>query len=269
MILKGKMNMSIAEAINTLGFFCGKRDISELSQKELQSKYGFSQADIYVLFGGSILAGGDVLAEAIKEKIAKTYIIVGGEGHTTESLRKRMHGEYPDFMTDGLSEAHVFLEFLQREYGYTVDFLECKSTNCGNNITYLLELLQNKNISFKSIILSQDATMQYRMSATLRKYIPQETTIINYATYQARVISEENKLMFDKEIWGMWDMDRYITLLMGEISRLTDDENGYGPLGSNFIAHVDIPNNVREAFVILHYKYKDRVRVANPLYTLR
>ncbi len=266
--------MSIAEAINTLGKFCGKRDISELSQKELQNKYGFSQADVYVLFGGSILAGGDVLAEAIKESIAKTYIIVGGEGHTTESLRKRMHEEYPDFMTDGLSEAQVFSGFLQREYGYTVDYLECRSTNCGNNITNLLKLLQNKNIAFKSIafksiMLSQDATMQHRMSATLRKYISEETTIINYATYQAKVVSEDNKLMFDKDIWGMWDMDRYITLLMGEIPRLTDDENGYGPQGCNFIAHVDIPDNVREAFVILQDKYKDGVRVANPLYDSR
>lgn len=261
--------MSIAEAINTLGNFCSKRDISELSQKELQNKYGFPQADVYVLFGGSILAGGDVLAEAIKESIAKTYIIVGGEGHTTKSLRKRMHEEYPDFMTDGLSEAQVFSGFLQRKYGYTVDYLECKSTNCGNNITNLLELLQNKNIAFKSIILSQDATMQHRMSATLRKYISEETTIINYATYQAKVVSKDNKLMFDKEIWGMWDMDRYITLLMGEIPRLTDDENGYGPQGSNFITHVDIPDNVREAFGILQVKYKDGVRAANPLYASR
>ncbi|MDO5575324.1 MAG: ElyC/SanA/YdcF family protein, partial [bacterium] len=256
------MSMSIAEAINVLGGFCGKRDLSELSQNALQNQYGFSQADVYVLFGGSILAGGEVMAEAIREKIARKYIIVGGEGHTTESLRQRMHAKYPDFITEGLSEAQIFSDFLQREYGYKVDYLECKSTNCGNNITYLLELLQEKNISFKSIILSQDATMQYRMAVTLRKYIPEGTTIINYATYQAKVISKENQLMFEKEIWGMWDMNRYITLLMGEVPRLTDDENGYGPLGRDFIVHVDIPTDVKEAFAILQNQYKDGVRVA-------
>lgn len=268
MNVKGKlmMSMSIAEAINLLGNFCGKRELPELSQKGLKQKYGFSQADVYVLFGGSILAGGDVLAEAIREKVAKTYLIVGGEGHTTESLRIRMHEEYPDFMTDGLSEAQVFAGFLQRKYGYKVDYLECESTNCGNNITNLLELLQEKKISFKSIILSQDATMQYRMAATLRKYVSEDIAIINYATYQAKAILDGNRLMFEKEIWGMWNMDRYITLLMGEIPRLTDDANGYGPRGSNFIAHVDIPDDVKEAFALLQDKYKDNVRVANPLY---
>ncbi|MGV3144729.1 hypothetical protein [Streptococcus parasuis] len=33
------------------------------------------------LFGGSILAGGEQLAEAIRNKLAKTYVIVGGAGH--------------------------------------------------------------------------------------------------------------------------------------------------------------------------------------------
>ena len=40
-----------------------------------------------VLFGGSIIAGGDILAEAIQNEVAKKNIIVGGAGHTTETLR--------------------------------------------------------------------------------------------------------------------------------------------------------------------------------------
>lgn len=55
----------IAEKMNILGTFLGKRDIHELSREALETKYGFSQADVMVLFGGSILCGGDVLAEAI------------------------------------------------------------------------------------------------------------------------------------------------------------------------------------------------------------
>lgn len=39
-----------------------------------------------VLFGGSIIAGGDILAEAIQNEVAKKNIIVGGAGHTTETL---------------------------------------------------------------------------------------------------------------------------------------------------------------------------------------
>ncbi|BFK64030.1 hypothetical protein I2700191B6_03830 [Dorea formicigenerans] len=46
--------MERAKAINILGEYCGKRD---------------------------------TLAEAIQNEVAKKYIIVGGAGHTTETLR--------------------------------------------------------------------------------------------------------------------------------------------------------------------------------------
>ena len=84
---------SIAKNINTLGHFCGKRDVAELTQEQLLKKYGISQADVFVLFGGSIMCGGDVLAQAMKDHIAKKYVIVGGAGHTTETLRLKMHEE--------------------------------------------------------------------------------------------------------------------------------------------------------------------------------
>ena len=42
----------------------------------------------------------------------------------------------------------------------------------------------------------------------------------------------------------MWDMERYVSLLMGETPRLTDDAAGYGPHGAGYIAHVDIPEEV-------------------------
>lgn len=65
---------------------------------------------------------------------------------------------------------------------------------------------------------------------------------------------------------GNVDMDRYITLLMGEIPRLSDTPDGYGPAGKNFIAHVDIPPEVAEAFSELKKEYGGMVREANPMY---
>jgi hypothetical protein len=49
----------------------------------------------------------------------------------------------------------------------------------------------------------------------------------------------------------MWPIDRYVSLLMGEIPRLTDDVNGYGPAGRGFIAHVDVPDDVARAYTFL------------------
>lgn len=93
-----------AEDINTLGRFCRKRALPALTRDALQEEYGISRADVMVLFGGSIYCGGDVLAEAMQNKIAETYIIVGGAGHTTETLRRKMHAAYPEIETDGLRE---------------------------------------------------------------------------------------------------------------------------------------------------------------------
>lgn len=64
----------------------------------------------------------------------------------------------------------------------------------------------------------------------------------------------------------MWDVDRYVNLLMGEIPRLMDNENGYGPKGKGFIAHVDIPDAVLAAFEELRTQYGADVREANPLF---
>ena len=108
--------------------------------------------------------------------------------------------------------------------------------------------------------------MQYRMAATLKKYVSDEVLIINYATYQVNVIQKADELIYQKQPLGMWNIDRYITLLMGEIPRLSDDENGYGPRGKNFISHVDIPQEVKYAFEELKVLFSESIREANPIF---
>lgn len=262
----GGAGLNNSECLNILGTFCGKRDVEELTQNALFEKYGIRQADVMVLFGGSILCGGDLLADAMRKRVAKKYVIAGGAGHTTDTLRKNVHFEYPDMETAGKPEAEVFAAYIDKKYGMKADFLERESTNCGNNITLLLKLLADHQIACTSIILSQDAAMQYRMEAGLRKYVPDGITIINFAAYQAHVIEEDGKLKYKENIPGMWDMDRYISLLLGEIPRLADNVEGYGPRGKDFIAHVDIPEEVEKAFAILKADYANLVREANPLY---
>ena len=106
--LSNTINEEVAQAINTLGQFCGVRSITSPDRKNLMEKYGYEQADVFVLFGGSILSGGDVLAQAIRDQAAKTFVIVGGEGPTTETLRETMLKEYAGIETKGLSEAEIF-----------------------------------------------------------------------------------------------------------------------------------------------------------------
>ena len=241
-----------AQCINVLGDFCGMRDVPALTSD--------LEADAMVLFGGSPLSGGDVLAEAMKNRVARRYIIVGGSGHTTETLRKNVRLSCPGVLTRRRSEAELLDSYIEYHYGVHADYLETKSTNCGNNITHMLALMQQNQIPIHRLILTQDAAMQRRMDAGLRKFAEPDAQIINYAAYHAHVIVKDDALAFEENIPGMWDMDRYVSLLMGEIPRLTDNADGYGPLGRGYIAHVDVPDDVREAFVWLRDGYGACVR---------
>ena len=104
----------IAEAVNILGKFCGPRDIEELTTAALQDKYHFSRVDVAVLFGGSILAGGEVFAEIMKNRLAEKYVIVGGAGHTTETLREKMAASLGREVSSNSCEAKLFNEYLQK-----------------------------------------------------------------------------------------------------------------------------------------------------------
>ena len=96
-----------------------------------------------------------------------------------------------------------------------------------------------------------------------------DAVILNYAAYQAVVTPGDDALAFQQSIRGMWTVDRYVNLLMGEIPRLTDDENGYGPRGKNFLAHVDVPAEVQAAFAQLQTVYVTDTRAANPAYAAK
>ena len=108
--------------------------------------------------------------------------------------------------------------------------------------------------------------MQRRMASGLKKYVNNDVTIINYATYCAKVLNQNDELVYEEDLHGMWKIERYVNLLMGEIPRLSDDANGYGPNGKNYIAHVDIPEKVKVAFDELKLVFGSETREANPLY---
>lgn len=255
----------IAKSINTLGTFLGRRDIPALMPEVLKARIGSERVDVAVLFGGSILCGVDVFAQAIQNEVACKYIIVGGAGHTTKTLRDIVRPELSSMDVDQMSEAELFAACLETEYGLQADYLECRSTNCGNNITFLLDLVREHGLPCTSVLLMQDATMQLRMDAGMRKHAPGIQTV-NYATYRANVTDGAGRLEYVEPIRGMWNMRRYISLLMGEVPRLVDTADGYGPNGRAYIAHVDLPPDVLEAFETLKSEFPELVREANPLY---
>lgn len=271
--MKGSDNMEkrktavIVENLNILVDFLAKRDLEKVTQAAMQEKYGIKQVDLLVLFGGCIPEGCEVFYRAYTDNFARNYMIAGGAGHTTDTLRCKMQPFLAGYDVKGKSEAEIMYEYLRQKYNMTDCILETKSTNCGNNVTNVLALEKQLGIKAKSIAFIQDATMQCRMEAGFRKYVKSDVKLINFAGYRAYFKEKNDDFVIeDNNLWGMWDKDRYIELLMGEIPRLKDDSEGYGPHGRNFIAHVDIPEKVENAFLYLQQHLSIKTRMANTLF---
>lgn len=257
----------IVKNLNMVADFLAKRDLTKLTRKNLQEKYGMKQVDLLVLFGGCILEGCEVFYRAYADNFAKNYMIAGGAGHTTKTLRCKMKPFLAGYDVENRSEAEIMYEYLKRKYNMADCVLETKSTNCGNNVTNVLALAKELGMNVKSIAFIQDATMQCRMDAGFRKYAAADVKLINFAGYRAHFTADGDDFVIeDNDLWGMWDKDRYIELLMGEVPRLRDDEEGYGPRGRDFIAHTDIPAEVENAFAYLQQHLSIKTRKANILF---
>ncbi|KAE9582070.1 Protein YdcF [Colletotrichum fructicola] len=151
--------------------------------------------------------------------------------------------------------------------------VEDRSTNCGANASESKQVLEACGItSPRSIIVVQDPTMSKRTVATFEKtYAMNHRStphITSWPTFTPKVhvksgVNEEGKqdplalLQYSGQQSrgitsdGLWDMGRFVDLLMGEVPRLRDDVNGYGPNGKGFLVHVDIPEAVERAWKYL------------------
>ncbi|KAH6638527.1 hypothetical protein BKA67DRAFT_665481 [Truncatella angustata] len=152
--------------------------------------------------------------------------------------------------------------------------IEDKSTNCGANASLSKKLLEEHAISNpRSIIVAQDPTMCRRTAASFEKlyehdpktkpritcwptFVPRVQLVDSLAMGCANVdplslLSFDTSAMTASSVHDLWDMARFADLVMGEIPRLRDDSKGYGPHGKGFIAHVDLPQHVEEAWKTL------------------
>jgi hypothetical protein len=105
--------------------------------------------------------------------------------------------------------------------------------------------------------------MQLRTNLCFKKeWKEQNSVFINYAPFIPLLKCRGNSLEFiNSTIYGLWDMNRFISLVLGEVPRLKDDENGYGPKGKGYIGHIDIPENVLSSYErLLKIYYKQNLR---------
>lgn len=243
------MDLKTIDNVNIISDFLAVRDIDKLDKNELLKKYNIQNVDILILLGNSILYTIEVAAKAYKNGICNKLMIAGGIGHATKILVENVKNNerFKDIDTDGKAEADIFLEILKNHYGIDEDniIVENKSTNCGSNAIEALKVLKQRGNVPKNVILIQDPTMQRRTYEAF-KYIwkNEDTKFINYAPFIPKFTEQGVKELHNQTIDGIWNNERFLSLIMGEIPRLTDDKNGYGPKGHGFIGHVDIPYEV-------------------------
>lgn len=191
------------------------------------------RVDLMLLFGGSMPPTWQVAADAVKAGEVGTLMLVGGRGHTTDALLAALGHDADSATSTEVTEAELMAAWLSDVHGISDVVLETRSTNCGNNITFAEALADGLGLRAQIVALVQDPTMQRRMDARFRR------------TWALRGAVALNRPGPDSR--GAWPWHRWVSLVMGEVPRLRDDADGYGPRGRDFIAHVDVPAAVEAA----------------------
>ncbi|HRD63659.1 MAG TPA: YdcF family protein [Nocardioides sp.] len=189
-----------------------------------------------LLFGGSLPDAWDAAARTVAEGRVGTLVLVGGVGHTTDVLRSVVGDD-----TDR-PEADLMAAYVRREHGLTDVLIERDSRNCGENVVLARELVLSAGLAPRTVTLVQEPTMQRRMDAVFRQVWPEAAAVNRPGPRHGR---------------HAWPRDRWISLVMGEVPRLRDDEHGYGPRGHGFQAHVDVPPDVESAYAALVAEHPD------------
>ncbi|WP_193611364.1 ElyC/SanA/YdcF family protein [Nocardioides lijunqiniae] len=202
------------------------------------------RADVTLLFGGSLPDTWDAAAAAVRDGLAGTLVLVGGVGHTTDALRDVLRQRGRD-VDPAATEADLMAGYLADEHGLVDLLLERESTNCGDNVTLARDLLARRGLEPEVVALVQDPTMQRRMDAVTRHHWP--------------AVRPLNRPGPDSR---GWPLERWVALVVGEVPRLRDDAQGYGPRGSGYHAHVDVPADVEAAHAALLAAHPDWGRPA-------
>ncbi|KAF2120780.1 hypothetical protein BDV96DRAFT_595192 [Lophiotrema nucula] len=252
--------IQIANDVNVVSSFISCEDISNLTTAE--------PVDCIILCVCAVLHSAETVFSVLGRRpdLTKTVVLCGGIGHSTKHIYNAV-GHHPKFVSiaediKGLPESQVLLRIYNDFYSSRTKeneprmLVEDRSVTCHTNASEARKLLKsNKMYDLKNVIIVQDPTMVRRTVACFEKvyedqpnpprfagcpiFVPQvEAGKDNQPVYKDPPVEKEN----------MWPMDRFLELVMGEIPRMRDDANGYGPNGNGSIVHVDIPDEVEVAW---------------------
>lgn len=253
------MNAESVADVNILASFLANEQAAAFSE--------IADVDCIVLCGSAILQCAEAVFGSLQAnpQIAQTLVICGGIGHSTQSLYDAVarHDRYHVLSSEiqGLQESRVLYEIFERFYdAKAVQAAGCQiliediSTNCGANAIETRKKLQLFGVKPETIVIVQDPTMSLRTLASFQQAYQPESHVPKFITFPSFVPKlqwKEGTMHYDiagVDAAGLWNSERFCDLLLGEIPRLRDDKDGYGPNGKGFIAHVDIPDEIERAW---------------------
>lgn len=243
----------IRNALNHVGAFLSHQHYDNLTAEILKKQFGTLKADIVLVFGNSIPYTAELAAKLYNDGLCKKILFSGGVGHSTSILRENAKLKYLIQNIENKSEAVILAEIAKQYGNISVEdiLIEEESSNSGENAIFSLELLEKQNISYNNVILIQDPLLQLRSFATLQHYLlGRKMNILSFSPF-VPYLDEDFRFNNYNEICGLWTLERYIELIIGEIPRLRDDKQGYGPCGKGYIAHIDIPEEIEEYYSLI------------------
>ncbi|KAH8648760.1 hypothetical protein BGZ60DRAFT_534900 [Tricladium varicosporioides] len=263
------LNQTITD-INTLSTFLSH---AQFNSSQLATH---TPVDAIVICVSAVFHSAEVLFHTLSShpSLTKILVLCGGIGHSTPLIYEAVknHSKFSPLYNEimGLPEARVLEVIMEKFFDGLGEFrkaggrvlVEYQSTNCGANASCTRALLEiNRVEKLETVIVVQDPTMSLRTVASFQKVyadLPSPPTFIGCPLLVPEVeLGSDGGMVFKINEHGegvelsrkeMWDIARFCDLIMGEVPRLRDDEQGYGPRGKGFIAHVDIPEEVEKAW---------------------
>ncbi|PNS19305.1 hypothetical protein CAC42_2482 [Sphaceloma murrayae] len=245
----------LAKDINLVSNYLAQSDIESLGTSE--------PVDCIAICASQVLHQATALFRILEARpnLTTTLVLVGGIGHSTQAIYDAVaaHPHYRTLATavTGQPEARVldlilthFFDKRKLESSGCRVLLEDRSTNGGANATETKRVLDEAGLSPpKTCLVVQDQTMLRRSVATFEKVyenVESPPRFLAWPVFVPVMRFQDDELDYDVQgVEGpLWPKDRFYSLLVGEVRRLRDDENGYGPRGTGFIGHVHVPADV-------------------------
>lgn len=218
--------------------------------------------DAIVLLGNQVIATLTAACALTQRSSSAALVLSGRAGHSTQPLYENLcDSEYGKLTKQGLilesmAEAEMYAVVAQTVFGIPAGriLIENRSANSGENCRFSLQMLQQANRRLDSVLILQDPLMQRRSMLTWTREAERSNSrarVFSHAVFVPRVEPGPDSLLRfpGDQAQGTWTMERFLSIILGEVDRLHDTEDGYGPRGRNFLPHVDIPEAVLESYL--------------------